>query len=60
MEANSHDRIKMIELWSEYDQKIFTTKNINIGTFYTHLGYPLFLFFIAMSWEAYLRLAEIS
>ena len=31
-EASSHDQIKMTKLWLEYDQKIFTPTNINIGT----------------------------
>ena len=30
--ADSHDLINMTELWLEYDQKIFTMTNINIGT----------------------------
>ena len=32
VEASSHDRIKMTKFWLEYDRKIFTPKNINIGT----------------------------
>ena len=31
-EASSHDRIKMTELWLEYDQNFFAMRNINIGT----------------------------
>ena len=31
-EASSHDKINMTELGLEYDQKIYTMMNVNIGT----------------------------
>ena len=31
-EANSHDRIKMTKFWLDFDQKIFTPTNLNVGT----------------------------
>ena len=31
-EANSHDQINMTEFRLEYDRKLFTTTNVNIGT----------------------------
>ena len=31
-EASSLDRIKMTKFWLEYDQKIFTLTNVNVGT----------------------------
>ena len=40
-EASSHDQINMTELRLEYDQKMFTMMNINIG--YFNWQYPRIL-----------------
>ena len=31
LEASSHDQIKMTEFWLDFDRKIFTPTNLNVG-----------------------------